>query len=102
MRRATSPDCAFSLFCGAASGDVVGFCDLGLAAVGFRDVGPVPSTMPAIALRTLGFMLTVIDQSTLRQVKVLITCPNVNDRRNVPNVDGAILETVAPSAWHRR
>lgn len=32
-----------------------------------------PSTMLAIALRTLGFMLTVIDPSTLRRVNMLIS-----------------------------
>ncbi len=67
------PDCAFSPFGGAASGDVVGFCDLGLAAVGARDVGPVALDDCPRSLCALGFMLTVIDQSTLRRAKVLIS-----------------------------
>ena len=42
-----------------------------------------PLTMPAIALRTLGFVLTVPDQSTLRRVKALISSQLKAPRRHV-------------------
>ena len=44
-----------------------------------------PSTMLAIALRTLGFMLTVIDPSTLRRVNVLISS-RLTNRESAPSV----------------